>query len=402
MLPGLAARIAGPASLLAWTLLALASLPLAITFATLSAHRPESGGIYAFAKDAFGPALATVTGWLFALWEVVGAPAVALIAASYLGFAFPLDRPETFLLGFSIIVVAFVINFLGIVVSNKVQLAVIGSIVALLVVTILVSGLRVRDENFQPFLPNGFAAVGVASALIFWSFLGYENVSNVAEEFENPTRDFPRSVFASVGIIGGLYFAVAFVTVGTDAYAAGGGVAPFAAILGAVFGPYGSAATALMAVFIVFGVVNAYTTGMSRVTYATARDGGFPRTLSHLNAGTGVPDRALLFLLCGAGAVFAFYYVSGVSLTTALLVASGAAITVYVIGAAAGVKILSRPGSPGRRARWLAIASLVCSLAILPFIGTALAVSVVVVVGSYLYYFFMRSQGLGRPPNLSS
>src|SRR5881409_370257 len=44
VLPGLAAKIAGPASLLAWTGLSVASYPLAYTFASLSARRPESGG----------------------------------------------------------------------------------------------------------------------------------------------------------------------------------------------------------------------------------------------------------------------------------------------------------------------------------------------------------------------
>src|SRR5712692_6688870 len=44
VLPGLAAQKAGPASLIAWALLSLASYPLAYTFASLSARKPESGG----------------------------------------------------------------------------------------------------------------------------------------------------------------------------------------------------------------------------------------------------------------------------------------------------------------------------------------------------------------------
>ena len=51
VIPGLAARIAGPASIVSWLLLSLASYPFAYTFAKLSARRPESGGIYAFARD---------------------------------------------------------------------------------------------------------------------------------------------------------------------------------------------------------------------------------------------------------------------------------------------------------------------------------------------------------------
>src|SRR5215470_14746685 len=66
VLPGLAAQIAGPASLVAWAILAVASYPFAFTFASLSSRRPESGGVYGFAKESFGFPIAVVSGWLFA------------------------------------------------------------------------------------------------------------------------------------------------------------------------------------------------------------------------------------------------------------------------------------------------------------------------------------------------
>lgn len=399
VLPGITGQIAGPGALIAWALLAGASLPFALTFAGLSARRPESGGIYGFAREAFGPRVATATGWLFALWTMTGAPAVALIAASYLGYAFPLSRPETYLLGFAVVASAVAVNYRGIVLSARVQLAVIGVIVALLAVTVLVSAPRVHAAEFTPFFPDGIAPVGTAAALIFWSFLGYENVSNVAEEFENPARDLPRSVFASVGVVGTLYFAVAFVTIGTGAFRAGGGVAPFAAILGNVFGPFGAAGTAVLALFVVFGVVNAYTTGMSRVVYATARDGGFPRALAHIDPSSRVPDRALLTLLGGISAVMGVYYLADVSLTEALLVASGAAIAVYVIGCAAGVR-LRLPLAASRAARWaIPAVALGISLVVLPFIGLPLLVSGGVLLVAFAYATVRRvgSPGDAKP-----
>lgn len=385
VLPGLAAQIAGPASILAWTLLALASYPFALTFASLSARRPESGGVYSFAKEAFGFRVATVTGWLFALWEITGAPAVALIAASYLGYAFQLNRAETFIMAFAVILAAFAVNYGGIVVSNKVQLAVIGSIAALLLAAIVSSSFFVSARNFYPFLPHGLVPVGTAAALIFWSYLGYENVSNVAEEFENPERDFHRSVILSVIIISVLYILVAFVTIGTLAYEAGGGVAPLAAILSNVLGSYGAAGTAVLAVFIIFGVVNAYTTGMSRVFYSVARDGGFPKTLAHVNGRTNAPDRALLAMLGFVIPTIVIYYLTNVDLETALLVSSGPAILVYVIGSAAGTKILGLSRNRWSKEPLLAFISLVISLFVLPFIGPPLAVSLIVVAVALVY-----------------
>jgi len=391
ILPGLTAKIAGPSSIIAWALLSVASYPFAYTFASLSARRPESGGIYSFTKEAFSTRAGAVIGWLFAFWVITGAPAVTLIAASYIGYAFPLTRAVTYLIAFGIIAAAFAINYKGIVVSSRVQFAVIGSIVALLLATITASALSVKPQNFHPFFPAGPFAVGTAAALIFWSYLGYENTSNVAEEFENPKKDFHRSIIFSVLLISFLYLAIAFVTIGTRAYEAGGSVAPFAAILSNILGRNAAEGTALVAVFIIFGTVNAYTTGVSRLLYAVARDRGLPRTLDHLDDKTKVPDRILIALLSSYAIVLVIYYFSQVDLETALLLPSGAAILVYVVGSAAGVKILGR--LKGRMNLILPSVSLAVSLIVLPFIGPLLVASFVVVLAALAYLYLTKQAG---------
>jgi len=392
VLPGLAAQIAGPGSIIAWILLSLASYPFAFTFASLSARRPESGGVYSFAKEAFGFRVGTITGWLFGFWVITGAPAVTLIAASYLGYAFPLNRAETFVIAFGVILTAFIINYRGIVLSNKVQLAVVGSIVALLLATIVSSAFFVRPENFAPFLPNGILPIGTAAALILWSYLGYENTSNLAEEFEHPERDFHRSIIMSVALISGLYVAIALVTIGTLAYEASGSVAPFAVILSNVLGRHGAEGTAILAVFIIFGTVNAYTTGVSRLLYAVARDGGFPKSFDHLNCRSQAPDRVLIALLGSIAAVLTVFYFSQVDLETALLVPSGAAIVVYVIGSAAGVKILGRDLKGVKEESVFPLISLMISIIVLPFIGPLLVATFAVIIAALAYVtIFHRS-----------
>jgi amino acid efflux transporter len=381
VLPGLAAKIAGPASLVAWIFLSVASYPFAYTFASLSARKPESGGVYSFAKESLGPSIASMTGWLFAVWYVTGAPAVTLIAASYLAFAFPMSRLEVFVVAGLIIFAAFSINYWGIVLSNRVQLAVVAAIVALLLATVVASLHSVTLSNFSPFFPNGVIPIGISAALIFWSYLGYENVSNVAEEFENPKRDFHRSIMLSVFIVGALYVSVALMTVGTLAYKAGGSVAPFAAILSNVLGTYAAPGTAFLAVFIIFGTVNAYMTGMSRVIYSAATDGGFPKFFGSLDNRTGAPRRSLILLSALALLVIAVLYFLNVDLETALLIPSGAAIVVYVVGSVAGVRLLK-----GRRAsRVLPWISLVISLAILPFVGVFLSITLAVAMFGLIY-----------------
>jgi len=385
VLPGLAAQIAGPASLIAWIFLSLASYPFAFTFGSLSARNPESGGIYSFAKESFGPHLSSVSAWLIALWYITGAPAATLIASSYISYAFPMSREGLYFFSFAIIFLGFMINYRGIKFSSNIQMAVVLLIVFLLSCAILFSAGKVHDANFHPVFPHGIGAVGTVAALIFWSYLGYENVSNVAEEFKNPERDFHRSILGSVILIGFLYFAMAFVTVGTLAYKTGGSVAPFAAIFSNVFGSYGAIATSLIAVFIIFGTVNVYTAGMSRVIFAAARDGCFPKTLTHINVKNSVPDRSLIMLSGSSTIMLLVYYFLNVDLQTALLIPSGAAIIIYILGSASGIKLL--PGKKGKTLAWM---SLVFSAAVLPFVGKLAFAGIVVALAGLVYSWLWR------------
>src|SRR5712692_11579249 len=388
ILPGLAAQVAGPASIIAWIVLSIVSYPLAYTFASLSTRRPESGGIYGFARESFGFRAANAVGWLFTAWFITGAPVVTVIAASYLAYAFPLSRPVIYIIAGALMLGAFLVNYRGIIISSKVQLAVIAAIVALLLVTVLASLSQISLANFTPFFPNGLLPIGVAAALIFWSYLGYENVSNVAEEFKNPERDFHRSIILSVIVISALYFSVAFATVGTRAYKAGGSVAPFAAILSNALGVYGAVSTGVLAVFIIFGTVNAYTTGMSRVIYSVAKEGGLPRAIARINSTTGVPHLSLALLTALGMITLAVSYFLSIDFQTALLIPSGAAILVYVIGSASGIKLLK-----GGRAKLFPWISLAVSVIMLPFVGPVLVVSIAVAL---LGLYYRRLRGLRR------
>jgi len=392
VIPGLAAREAGAGSLIAWLLLSLASYPFAYTFSRLSARNPESGGIYAFSKEAFGHRIGTMTSWLFVAWVALGAPAITLAAGSYLAYAFPMSGPQVFAVAAGIVVLAYAINFWGIRLSGRVQVAVVAAIVAILTVAVVASSPGIRAANFSPLLPSGVASIGVASALIVWSYLGYENVSNIAEEFENPKRDFGRSVTISVVLVSVLYLAVAITVVGTGTYQAGGGVTPFAVLMANAFGTYGADMVSVLAVVIIFSTVNAYTAGMARVVYAAALDGNLPRALAKVDPRSGVPRRALvaLFVLIMAGLVA--YYTLKVDVETAFLATSGAAILTYVVGSGAGVRLL-RGGGRGAALPW---ASLVVALAILPFIGRPLVVSLGIAAGGVAYGTFVERRGRDR------
>jgi amino acid efflux transporter len=186
-------------------------------------------------------------------------------------------------------------------------------------------------------------------------------------------------------MIGFLYIAMAFVTIGTLAYKTGGSVAPFAAIFSNVFGSYGAIATSLIAIFIIFGTINVYTAGMSRVIYAAAMDGCFPKTLTHINEKNSVPDRSLIMLSGSSFIMISVYYFLKVDLRTALLIPSSAAIIIYILGSASGIRLL--PGKKGKALSWI---SLIFSAAILPFVGKIAAAGIVVGLAGLLYSWLRR------------
>lgn len=381
VLPGLAAQLAGPASLVAWAVLAVGSVPFALTFATLSIRRPVSGGIYGFTREAFGVPAATMVGWLFVLWHVTGAPAATLIAASYLSYAFPVGRTAVALVAAGVITAGYLANLRGIRFSGRVQVAMVAAIVALLAGAVAMAAGSVQASSFQPFAPHGWVPVGTAAALIFWSFLGYENVSNIAGELRDPERDLKRAGLGSVAVVGALYLAVALVTVGTRAQAAGGSVAPFAAIFAHALGRFGAGGTALLALLIVTSTVHAYTAGMARVVLAVAQDGGLPRFLGRVAPGTGVPARSLTLLYVLALASLGAYLALGADLQTALLIPSGGAILIYVISLAAGLRLLRGTGA----GRAMPAAALALSALVFPFVGAWALVAVAVAGAAWGY-----------------
>ena len=158
VIPGLAARTAGPGSLIAWVFLSLASYPFAFTFSRLSARKPESGGIYSFSKEAFGHGVSSMTAWLFVAWVVLGAPAITLAAGTYLAYAFPISGPEVFLVAAGILGLAYGINLRGIRFSGRVQVAMVVVMVAILALGVDASGPSNRASNFAPLNKAGVRA----------------------------------------------------------------------------------------------------------------------------------------------------------------------------------------------------------------------------------------------------
>ena len=201
VLPAIAAEIAGPASLVSWLLMGLISLPMLAAIAQMSSRYPDSGGIAAYARQAFGSGMGRLTGFLIFSAMPIGLPPTALIGANYLCSLFGWGAGAAHIAAGALILTAVTLNLRGIELSGKSQLFIVSAILSILIFVVFSSLSEIRTANFAPFLPHGLGAVGHTMSLLFFAFLGWEMIGHLAEEFRDPRRDIPISLGAAYVVV---------------------------------------------------------------------------------------------------------------------------------------------------------------------------------------------------------
>lgn len=380
-LPALAAKVAGPESLLAWLGLAILSAPLAVTFAALGARYPDAGGVATYARLAFGDRAATVVGWCFYFAIPVGGPAAALWAGAYISDAGHGGTVTTDVTAVALMFIVPASNAFGVRLTGKVQLALAGLLVAFLLTAVAFSLPSARLGNLRPFAPHGWAAIGPAADLLVWCFVGWEAVSYLTAEFRRPARDVPRATAVAVVIVGAMYLAVAFCTVVVLGPVAATTSAPLASLLAAGLGRAGPLLAAAAALLLTVGTMNAYYAGSSKLGAALGRDGGFPAWLAHGSQAGQVPRRSLGVLSVLSLAALLVDLAVGVGPQPLVLLTSGLFVAVYAVGVASAIRLLPR----GSKARLAAMASLTVVVALLAISGVFLIWPVLVTGGALLY-----------------
>jgi len=383
LLPGVSVTQAGPASLAAWLFDSLLGIPLALAFAALAARFPDAGGVATFVRGAFGPAAGMVIGWFYFVASATAQTLVSLTGAYYAS-VFGLGRGETFLVAAGILVAGTAANARGLKVSGRLQLVFSGVVVAMLLLAMLVSLPRFSADNWTPFNPHGVGQVGSVAILIFFAFFGWEAIAHLSEEFRDPERDVPRATSLSVGVITLVYVGVVVATIGTGTYGSGEvNRTVIARLLSDGAGDSVGALTAAIALLLALGTVNAFIATTSRLGYALARDGVFPPALAKVTR-DGVPRAAVLAVGGYAGVGLLVTYFAHWGPEKLLIVPNSLVIVTYIVGMAAGVRLLS-----GKQ-RWMALfAGLLC-LALVPFSGGGFAIPVIVTLLALAYYRWLR------------
>ncbi|MDR6638899.1 amino acid permease [Paenarthrobacter nitroguajacolicus] len=370
VLPAIAAQVAGPASILAWGLLLVFCTPVAFSFAEMSRQQPDAGGIATFVTRAFGHRASAVAGYLFYFAIPFGAPATAVIGGEYIAHAMGGGRETALIAAGLILAAGFLSNAVGIRVSSKLQLLLMALLVALLAFAVVVAGPYARVENFEPFAPHGYWAVGGAASLLFFCFAGWEAVTHLAGEFRNPERDLKRATWLTLVVVGVVYIGLVAACVAVLGPALAGSSVPVAELLAKGLGPAAAPVTAVAAAVLTFGPLNTFVAGASKLGARLASDGVLPRALAR-GAGPGeVPSVSLGVLGMLASISFALAATGLLSMEFQIGAASACFTAVTAFGLAAGVVLLRR-GTP---AWYGVIVAAVVMLVVLVFSGWALLV----------------------------
>ena len=365
LLPGLAARLAGPASILAWVGMLAVSGGLAWVFAALGRTFPGGTGVAGYVTAGLGAPAGRAVGWCFLIGVVLGAPVVCLIGGGYV--AALLGGGRTAMVAAAAVLLAAVVTLTlrGARASTIVQLVLVLVLVLLVVVAVTGSVPSARAEHWSPFLPHGWTAVGSASSVLMLAFVGWEAIAPLTGRLRDPRRQLSRVIGAAFVLTAVVYLALAAATVGVLGAAAGSAV-PLADLLRVALGPAGPYVAAAAAVALTLAATNAYLTGAA----ALARELGRERVRTWWLQVAIVAVGALLF---GAVAVGWVDTVQVVALPTASFLA------VYLGCTVSAVRTLAGPVRVAAAVTTLAVA------VVLAFTGPAvlLPAAVAVAVGAY-------------------
>jgi len=261
----------------------------AFSYMEMSSMFPKAGSEHEFARQVFPAGVAFVVGWAMALALIVATATVALGFARYLGAFVNVDERIGALL---LLVAVAAVSWLGM--GQAIRVVAVFAIVEVggLLLAIVIGIPRIGDHDL---LSGGdFSGVVSGAALIFFAFIGFDEVISLSEETRNPRKTVPRALILALLISTVLYTGVAIAGVSVlGSEALGQSSRPMADILEVGLGSASSDAVSLIALFSTASTVLLAITAASRIMFAMASNGHLPVSLSRVRDGR-VPQNALI------------------------------------------------------------------------------------------------------------
>ncbi|MDK2911188.1 MAG: hypothetical protein PWR29_145 [Methanolobus sp.] len=292
ILPGIAISAAGPAAILSFLFGGIISMATAISMAELATGMPKAGGSYYFISRAMGAAFGAVVG-LGAWLALVFKGSFALIGlADYLHVLFPAPVIITAVVAGLLLLF---LNYRGARSSGSFQNLIVIFLLLILAVFI-VKGLFMFDQDkFTPFMPFGYSSVFATTGLIFISYLGITQLAAISEEVKDPSKNLPRALIASVGVVTLIYVGVMMVVSGSLTMEQSlNTFTPLVDVAVMMDGDLGKVMIVIAGLLATVSTANAAILSSSRFPFAMGRDDLIPQWFVKIHENHDTPYRAIL------------------------------------------------------------------------------------------------------------
>lgn len=278
---GSAAGLAGQGVWLSFVLAAFVALLTGFSYAEMATSFPHAGAEYIYVRRAF-PESKFLSFGIGLLILIGGAATAATVAVAFGGYLRTfLDIPIAWS-AFGLLAACTLVNIWGLRESSWVNILFtcieVGGL-ALVIAAGIAHG-NMAEPLSAPVQPGLLSA----AAILFFVFLGFEEIANLAEEIHNPPRNLPRAIFLSIGITTLLYVLVALaVTVLVSPSELAASSAPLTLAIQKVWPAAGGLLSAI-ALFATANTVLITLVATSRLAFSLARDNEIPAIFARVSS----------------------------------------------------------------------------------------------------------------------
>ena len=273
-------------------------IPVSLVSAELTAAMPVEGGFYRWTRAAFGDFWGFLAGWWNWSASFLLGGAYAVLFTDYLVYYFPqITGWKHYLVSLALIAIITWINVRGIQMVGKLATALEIFIFIPVMVMIAIGLAKWHHNPLVPFVPPHqglFKIFGVGLALGLWSYSGYEQLSTVAEEVEDPQRNYPRALAMVVPLSIATYFLPTLAGLAALGNWQNWHTGYFATAAGLIGGAWLGTWMTLAAMICNVALLNGTVLTTTRMPFAMAEDGYLPKALTRIHPRFGTPWMAII------------------------------------------------------------------------------------------------------------
>jgi amino acid transporter len=277
------------------------SFPTALMAAELTALIPSEGGFYFWVKEALGPFAGFAEAYLTILYTAVDTAIYPVLFVTYITSLFPMSAAAQVLLAIMLVWLCGLLNAIGVRLVGYTSMLWTAGLAAPFVALIALGLPRLIHWQLPPNTLDHhdlMARLGGALTVVIWNFCGWENLSVVAAEIEDPQRNYLRAVAIAVPTVALGYILPLAVCLQNAAGGRGWQTGAFAEQGTRIGGRWLGTAIAIGGTLSSFAIFEAAMLWVSRLPFVLARESYLPPSLAAIWSGRDVPGPSLL--LCCA------------------------------------------------------------------------------------------------------